>query len=143
MKACPGITGAVASKTLSPFYPSPFGAGPLPESLATDRTLPILRLALPLQPTEFGLSCDHVYSNCCSALNDVLGSLSANIRVPCTTPTGIACVGIGLPGSGQGRLPNPGSRVKLDFFITYRFGDQSALLHSRKGYLATTVESPP
>ncbi len=138
MRICPGITGVVASLTLNGLQNS------IPQRLNADETLPVLRADLTSFPF-IGLSCDHVYSNCCNAYNNVfsLPAVNSPIRVPCTTPPAASgCVGIGPPGSGQGRVPDPGKMIKLEFFITYRFGDSMSLIHSRKGSIASIVESP-
>lgn len=139
LRYCPGLTGVVASKAMSDPLPQGKGFTWLPNALRADQTLPLLRTNLALAAN--GMDCNALPENCCVTYNTILGpgwGQESNIRVPCGTLT--ACAG---PSGSPNRIPNPGSRAKLDFFITYRFGDSQSLLHSRKGYLVTTVQAPP
>ena len=136
---CPGITGVVASKILRD---RSFSA--VQESLRADQTLPVIGAIAGSQ----GMDCNDNLANCCLGYNAALGPVppppnppvfpDSGVRVPCGTLT--ACAG---PTGSPNRLPSHGSRVNLNFFMTYRFGDSSSLLHSRKGYIATTVQAPP
>ena len=137
-RICHGITGNVASaKLTAALYPART-VFPLDSSLTLRRSGAAVSID--------GIKCNNDIINCCRGNNAVLTlpNLPYTFQVPCSDSNGnllgFDC-NIAPPGTtGQGRLPSPGSRTKLDVFITYKFAD-STLVHSRPGQIMGKVEA--